>query len=75
LIASRILDTFHTKIPLFQKKRPARRNASASSTGGFSLKEATRYIFSPPDARKGSPCSTYPYPVSGRVGVTPTVTR
>ena len=67
--ASIMLLTFQMKMPAFQKNSPHCTNVCASSRLGFSVKHLTRLMTSLFDFW------IYPYPVSGRLGLMPTVIR
>jgi len=64
-----ISDARKKNIPAFHRCLPPATYASARARSGFSTKRATALMSAPTVA----PSSTYPYPVSGRVGTIPIV--
>jgi hypothetical protein len=66
--------TRHAKMPAFHRTSPSASSAAARAASGFSMKRATARAPSGP-LPSASPTRMYPYPVSGRVGGTPIVTR
>ena len=75
--ALRIESKLQMNIPEFHRKSPLCRNTFASSRFGFSVNAFTLQIPLPLASSPfaSSPICIYPYPVSGRVGFMPKVSR